>query len=73
MNKKTALENLLFESGLSLTEFAEKVNVPYETFKNQYYNQKHRHVQYAFDYGRKLEFNTIKGYADGVWFELVIK
>lgn len=73
MNKKTALENLLFDSGLKIDEFAKKVNVPYETFKNQLYLQKHKHVQYAFDYGRKLGVSTIKGFADGVTFELIIK
>lgn len=73
MNKKTALETLLFESGLSITEFAKKVGVEYETFKNQLYLQKHRHIQYAFDYARKLNVNSVKGFADGVYFELVIK
>lgn len=73
MNKKTALENLLFESGLSVQEFADKVNLKKSTFENQLYQQKNKHIQYAFDYGRILGFDTIKGFADGVWFELVIK
>ena len=72
MNKRTSLENLLFESGLSIKEFADKVGVKKTTFEKQFYGKKN-HIKYAFEYGTKLGFNTIKGYESGVYFELVIK
>ena len=72
MNKRTSLENLLFESGLSIQEFSEKVGVKKTTFEKQLYGKKN-HIKYAFEYGNKLGFNTIKGYESGVYFELVIK
>lgn len=73
MNKKTALENLLFNSGLQISDFAEKINVKKSTFENQLYHQKDRHIDYAFKYGRILQVDTIKGFAYGVHFELVVK
>ena len=72
MNKRTGLENILFESGLSIQEFSEKVGVKKTTFEKQLYGKKN-HIKYAFEYGTKLGFNTIKGYESGVCFELVIK
>jgi len=72
MNKKTALENLLFESGLSQIDFAEKVNIKLSTFRAQL-KQKNRHIEYAFKYGRILGVDTIKGYVEGCTFELIIK
>lgn len=73
MNKKTALENLLFDSGLRIQDFCDKVGVKLSTFNEQKNNQKHRHIDLAFKYGRILGVDTIKGFADGVWFELIIK
>lgn len=73
MNKKTALENLLFDSGLKIGEFANKTGVNESTFRSQLYNCKGRHIDYAWRYGRILGVDTIKGYADGVHFELIIK
>lgn len=73
MNKKTALENLLFNSGLKIGEFANKIGVNESTFRSQLYNCKDRHIDYAWRYGRILGVDTIKGYADGVHFELIIK
>lgn len=72
LEKQTSLENLLFESGLSVQEFADKVGVKKTTFEKQLYGKKN-HIKYAFEYGRFLGFNTIKGYESGVYFELVIK
>jgi len=73
MNKKTALENLVFQSGLTQKQFADKIGVKYSTFENQLRNQKHLHVHYAFEYARILGVDTVSGYSvDGVWFELVI-
>ena len=72
MNKRTSLENLLFESGLSIQEFADKVGVKKTTFEKQLYGKKN-HVKYSFEYGRILGVNDVKGYENGVYFELVIK
>lgn len=72
LEKQTSLENLLFESGLSVQEFADKVGVKKTTFEKQLYGKKN-HIKYAFEYGRILGFNTIKGYESCVYFELVIK
>ena len=72
LEKQTSLENLLFESGLSIQEFADKIGVKKTTFKKQFYRKKD-HIKYSFEYGRILGVNTIKGYESGVYFELVIK
>jgi len=73
MSKKTALENLVFQSGLTQKQFADKIGVKYSTFENQLRNQKHLHVHYSFEYARILGVDTVSGYSvDGVWFELVI-
>ena len=72
MNKKTSLENLIFNSGLTIQEFADKVGVKKTTFEKQLYNKKN-HIKYAFEYARILGVNTIQGYENGVNFELVIK
>ena len=72
LEKQTSLENILFESGLSIQEFSEKVGVKKTTFEKQLYGKKN-HIKYAFEYGTKLGFNIIKGYESGVYFELVIK
>ena len=72
LEKQTSLENILFESGLSIQEFSEKVGVKKTTFEKQLYGKKN-HIKYAFEYGNKLGLNTIKGYESGVYFELVIK
>ena len=72
LEKQTSLENLLFESGLSIQEFSDKVGVKKTTFEKQLYGKKN-HIKYAFEYGTKLGFNTIKGYEGGIYFELVIK
>jgi len=72
LEQKTSLENLLFESGLSIKEFADKIGVKKTTFEKQFYGKKD-HVKYSFEYGRILGVNTIKGYESGVYFELVIK
>ena len=72
LEKQTSLENILFESGLSIQEFSEKVGVKKTTFEKQLYGKKN-HIKYAFEYGTKLGFNAIKGYESGVYFELVIK
>ena len=61
LEKQTSLENLLFESGLSVKEFAEKVGVKKTTFEKQLYG-KSNHIKYAFEYGRILGFNTIQGF-----------
>lgn len=73
MNKKTALENLLFNSGLKISEFADKVGVNVSTFRSQLYNSKEDHIRLAFKYGRILEVDTIEGFAYGVTFELIFK
>ena len=72
MNKRTSLENLLFESGLSIKEFADKVGVKKTTFEKQLYGKKN-HIKYSFEYGSILGFKIIKGFESGVYFELVIK
>lgn len=72
LEKQTSLENLLFESGLSIQEFADKIGVKKTTFEKQFYGKKD-HVKYSFEYGIILGVNTIKGYESGVYFELVIK
>jgi len=73
MKKKTALENLVFQSGLTQKQFADKIGVKYSTFEKQLRNQKHLHVHYAFEYALVFEVDTISGYnVDGVWFELII-
>ena len=72
MNKRTSLENLLFESGLSIKEFADKVGVKKTTFEKQLYGKKN-HIKYAFEYGRILGVNELKGYEDNEHFELVFK
>ena len=72
MNKRTSLENLLFESGLSIKEFTSKIEVKKTTFEKQLYSKKN-HIKYAFEYGRILGVNKIKGYESGVYFELIIK
>jgi len=73
MNKKTALENLVFQSGLTQKQFADKVGVKLSTFENQLRNQKHLHVHYTFEYAQILGVDTVSGYSvKGVWFELVI-
>lgn len=72
MNKRTSLENLIFDSGLSTKEFSEKVNVPLRNLQYQIRNKKN-HIKYAFEYGTILGVENIKGYECGVHFELVIK
>ena len=72
MNKRTSLENLLFETGLSIQEFADKVGVKKTTFEKQFYSKKN-HVKYAFEYGRILGVNELKAYGKNVHFELVFK
>lgn len=72
MNKKTSLENLIFNSGMTNKEFAEKVGVPLRTLQSQIYTKKN-HIKYAFEYGRILGVNMIQGFENGVYFELVIK
>ena len=72
MNKKTSLENLIFNSGLTIQEFADKVGVKKTTLEKQIYTKKN-HIKYAFEYGRILGVNTIQGFENDVYFELVIK
>ncbi len=72
MNKRTSLENLLFESGLTIQEFSDKVGVKRTTFEKQFYGKKN-HVKYAFEYSRILGVNELKGYENNVHFELVFK
>lgn len=72
MNKRTSLESLLFESGLSIKDFADKVGVKKTTFEKQLYGKKN-HVKYAFEYGRILGVNELKGYENNVHFELIFK
>ena len=72
MNKRTSLENLVFQSGLTYNEFADKVGVKRRTFESQM-QTKSNHIKLAFEYGRILGVNTIQGYENGVYFELVIK
>ena len=72
MNKKTSLENLIFNSGLTIQEFADKVGVKKTTLEKQIYT-KNNHIKYAFEYGRILGVNTIQGFENNVYFELVIK
>lgn len=72
MNKKTSLENLIFNSGLTIQEFADKVGVKKTTLEKQIYTKKH-HIKYAFVYGIILGVNKIQGFENGVFFELVIK
>jgi len=67
MNKKTALENLLFESGLNQVEFAEKVGVKLSTFRAQLKQKKV--VDLALQYGRILGVDSIKGYSGNIYFE----
>ena len=52
LEKQTSLENILFESGLSIQEFSEKVGVKKTTFEKQLYGKKN-HIKYAFEYGTK--------------------
>jgi predicted transcriptional regulator len=72
LEKQTSLENLLFESGLSIQEFADKVGVKKTTLEKQLYGKKN-HIKYAFEYCTKLGFSAIKGYESGFYIELVIK
>lgn len=72
MNQKTSLENLIFNSGLTNKEFAKKVGIPVRTLQSQIYN-KRNHIKYAFEYGRILGVNTIQGFENEVYFELIIK
>ena len=72
MSKRTSLENLVFESGLTHNEFADKVGVNRRTFEKQMQTKKN-HVKYAFEYGRILGVNELKGYENNVRFELVFK
>ena len=72
LEKQTSLENLLFESGLTIQEFADKVGVKRTTFEKQFYGKKN-HVKYAFEYGRILGVNDLKGFENNVHFELVFK
>lgn len=67
MSKKTALENLLFESGLNQVEFAEKVGVKLSTFRAQLKQKKV--VDLALQYGRILGVDSIKGYSGNIYFE----
>lgn len=53
----TPLEKLLFESGLKVNEFADKVEVNRLTFKSQLYYQKESHEFYAIKYSRILKQN----------------
>ena len=72
LEKQTSLENLLFESGLTIQEFADKVGVKRTTFEKQFYGKKN-HVKYAFEYGMIFGVNKLKGYENNVHFELVFK
>ncbi len=69
--KKTALENLLYESGLTQIEFAKKVNVNITTFRAQLKQKKT--VDLAIKYAEILNINRVKGYTEEKhYFELVI-
>ena len=72
LEKQTSFENLLFESGLTIQEFADKVGVKRTTFDKQFYGKKN-HIKYAFKYGMILGVNELKGYENNVHFELVFK
>lgn len=69
--KKTALENLLYESGLTQIEFAKKVNVNITTFRAQLKQKKV--VDLAIKYAKILNVNRVKGYTEEkCYIELVI-
>lgn len=53
---KTPLEVLLFESGLKIKDFADKVGIKEVTFKKQLYN-KVKHYHYAIKYACILKQN----------------
>jgi len=72
MKKRTCLENLVFQTGLTYNEFSDKVGVNRRTFETQMQKKKN-HLKHAFEYARILGVEEIKGYSDGVYFELKMK
>ena len=71
MIKKTALENLFYESGLTQIAFAEKVGVNITTFRAQLKQKKV--VDLALKYGRILGVESIKGWSGDIYFESPLK
>ncbi len=71
MIKKTALQNLFYESGLTQIEFAEKVGVNITTFRAQL-KQKNV-VDITLKYGRILRVDSVKGWSGDIYFESPLK
>jgi DNA-binding XRE family transcriptional regulator len=68
---KTTLQTLVFESGLNQEQFAESVGVKVRTLRSQL--AKKSTIAHTIKYARKLGLNSVKGYEDGGYVELVIK
>ena len=68
MNKKTTLQNLLFQSGLTIQQFADKIGVKKSAFEKQLQN-KEKHIYYAHKYAIILGVNEIKGHSLGCYVE----
>lgn len=73
MEKRTCLENLIFQTGLKLKDFAKRVSVKESTLHKQKYDQKDTNINHAIKYARILGIEEIKGYYDGVYLEIKIK
>jgi len=67
---KTTLQTLIFESGLSNSDFAKKVNIKLSTLNYQL--SKKNTLKWSFEYARLLKVSSLKGYESGVYVELVI-
>lgn len=71
---RTPLENLIFQTGLTQREFAEKVGVPLSTLTRQLSRKNiNLHFHYAGKYATLLNIDRIEGYAFGCYSEVVFK
>lgn len=67
---KTTLQTLIFESGLSNSDFAKKVDIKLSTLNYQL--SKKNTLKWSFEYARQLKVSSLKGYESGCFVELVI-
>lgn len=72
MNNKTSLQNLIYETGLTQEQFANKVGVPLRTLQTQIHKNKN-HLGLSLKYAQLFGIKKLKGYESDVYFEVEIK
>lgn len=59
---RSTLEYLIFETGLTYTQFAEKVGIPLKTLEGQLQEQLHNHINLSIRYAKVFGIKKIQGY-----------